>query len=59
MEKYNIRDTAQLCGVKVRTVRDWIRRGKIRAEKQENGWYWHIPSSEISRIKEGRHEDKD
>jgi predicted site-specific integrase-resolvase len=56
MEKYNIRDTAQMCGVKVRTVRDWIRRGKIRAEKQENGWYWHIPSSEIKRI---RHEDKD
>jgi excisionase family DNA binding protein len=57
MEKYNIRDTAQLCGVKVRTVRDWIRRGKIKAYKQENGWWWHISGTEIERINHDRHKD--
>lgn len=57
MEKYNIRDTAKLCGVKARTVRDWIRRGKIKAQKQENGWWWHIPGTEIERINHDRHKD--
>lgn len=57
MEKYDIKDTARMCGVKVRTVRQWIREGRIRAEKQENGWWWMIPTSEIERVNNERHKD--
>lgn len=57
MEQYNIRDAARLCGVKVRTMRQWIREGRIRAEKQKNGWWWQIPGTEIARINHDRHKD--
>lgn len=57
MEQYNIRDAARLCGVKVRTMRQWIRGGRIRAEKQKNGWWWQIPETEIERINHDRHKD--
>lgn len=50
MERYNIREAAKRCDVKIRTIRQWIRSGKIHAEKQENGWFWQIPDSEIRRV---------
>ena len=31
-----IREVAAYAGVQVRTVREWIRRGKIKAIKQDN-----------------------
>lgn len=47
---YNLKDAARLCGIKVRTIREWVKVGKIKAEKQNNDWYWMIPGSEIERI---------
>lgn len=57
MEQYNISDAAKMCGIKVRTMRQWIRDGRILAEKQKNGWYWQIPESEIMRVIHDRHKD--
>lgn len=50
MEGYRIRKAASLLNVKVRTVREWIRIGKIKAVKADNGWYWMIPFAEIERL---------
>jgi len=45
---YTIRQASNLLKIKVRTVREWIRLGKLRAEKQNNG-RWRISESEIER----------
>ena len=58
MEEYRLKDAARMCGVKIRTVRQWIREGRILADKQQNGWYWMIPASEVERINDERHKDK-
>ena len=47
MKSYGLREAAALLGVKVRTIREWIKLGKIQAVKSENDWYWEIPESEI------------
>lgn len=53
VKSYSLRETASILGVKVRTVREWVKLGKIAALKGGNGWYWEIPESEIEkRLKE-------
>ena len=47
MKDYSLRESANILGVKVRTLREWIRSGKINARKHENGWYWRISEEEI------------
>ena len=42
-----IRQVAKLLGIKVRTIREWIKKGKIKAVKNGNEWY--IPKEEIYR----------
>ena len=46
---YGLREAATMLGIKVRTLREWIRLGKIEAVKDSNEWYWKIPESEIVR----------
>jgi excisionase family DNA binding protein len=48
--KYGVKEAAKMLGIKVRTLREWIRVGKIKAEKDTNDWYWLIPESEVQRI---------
>jgi len=51
MEKgYSIIQTAELTGMKARTVREWIRTGKIHAVKAERSGRWVIPEREVSRL---------
>lgn len=53
MEKrYNITQVSQILGVKVRTVRDWIKQGKLKAHKYPVSNRWFIPESEIKRLME-------
>lgn len=52
MEKrYSIRQASELLGIKVRTVREWIRLGKIKATKYEVSNRWFISESEIKRLR--------
>lgn len=57
MRTYSLREAAQLLGIKVRTIREWIKLGKIKAEKSENDWYWMISESEIARKLADDHKD--
>lgn len=50
-EMYNIVQTSRLLGIKVRTVRDWISKGKLRAQKYEGSNRWYISESEINRVR--------
>jgi excisionase family DNA binding protein len=47
---YNIRHASTLLGVKVRTIREWIKNGKLNAIKYPASNRWYIPASEIDRL---------
>lgn len=52
MEKgYNIIEVAGLLGIKARTVREWIKNGKIRAKKLSGSNRWVVLESEIRRLR--------
>lgn len=52
-QSYTIKETAELIGVKERTVRGWCRQGQLKAER--DGHYgnvnrqWRVPRDEIAR----------
>ena len=51
MERYySIQQVAPMLGIKVRTVRDWISKGKLHAIKMHGGRKWAIAETEILRI---------
>lgn len=51
---YTIKQAANILGIKVRTAREWIRLGKMRAEKDEISRRWKISQQEIERIYSGK-----
>lgn len=55
MEKhYSIRQASNLLGIKVRTVREWIRNGKLKAVKYGVSNRWFISEEEIARLTRGQ-----
>lgn len=50
MKNYTIRQASSMLGMSVRTVREWIRSGKMKAAKYPGSNIWRIPESEIVRI---------
>lgn len=52
-KRYSVRQAANMLGIKVRTVREWIRNGKLNANKYGVSNRWYIPESEIVRITHG------
>jgi excisionase family DNA binding protein len=52
MEKgYSLLQTAEFLGIKVRTVRDWVHKGKIKATKITGSNRWVVKESEIKRLR--------
>ena len=51
---YGIIEAAVRLGMKARTVREWIRNGKIKAHKNTSG-KWVIMENEIERIIEKKY----
>ena len=49
MKYYKMREAAKLLGIQVRTLREWIKLGKIKTEKASNDWYWIISEQEIAK----------
>ena len=52
-QTYSIRQASVLLGIKVRTVREWIRKGKLRAKKDAHSRRWSISEAEIKRLTNG------
>ena len=51
MEKnYSLRQVADILGIKVRTVREWVRTGYLKAKKYDGKRFWVVSQSEIDRI---------
>ena len=51
---YNVRDTALLLGVKVRTVRQWIKDNRINGIKIAGSNRWSVSESEINRVQKNK-----
>ena len=52
MEKmYNLKEVADILGIKVRTVREWIKTGYLKAKKYDGKRFWVVSQEEINRIK--------
>lgn len=48
---YNLIETADLLGVKIRTIRSWIAKGTLKANKIEGSRRWVVLESEIKRMR--------
>ena len=55
--RYSLRQAAPMLGIKVRTLRAWIKTGKIQAQKYEVSNRWFIPQGEIERLTGHDNED--
>lgn len=51
---YTLRQASEILGLKVRTVREWIRVGRIKAIKLGGSNRWFISHDEIERITSGK-----
>lgn len=47
---YNLNEVASMLGLKVRTVRQWVNSGKIKAQKITGSNRWLVLESEIKRL---------
>ena len=59
MKYYSVKDASKILGIKVRTVREWIRDGKIKAIKYPDCSWWFISQEEILRITGGVKDDNE
>lgn len=48
---FNLNEVAELLGMQVRTVRYWVRIGKISAKKVVGSRRWIVMESEIKRLR--------
>lgn len=58
MKSYTIRQASSVLEMSVRTLREWVRNGKIKAVKYPGSNIWRIPESEITRVVGGINENK-
>lgn len=60
MEKgYNLIEVANLLGIKVRTAREWVHNGKIKANKIPNSRRWIVMESEVERLQGVRKDENE
>ena len=56
---YSLIQASQLLGITVRTAREWVHNGKMKANKITGSRRWIVMESEIKRLQGGQeHEDK-
>lgn len=53
---FNLQEVANLLGMKVRTIRQWVHDGKLKANKISGTKRWIVLESEVRRLQNG---DKD
>ena len=59
MKYYNLRQVSEMLGLSVRTVRQHISDGKMKAFKYKGGKHWYVTEEEIERIRSERIDNKD
>lgn len=49
---YTLKEVADILGLKVRTMRQWVHDGKMKAVKPADGKQWMVLESEVRRLHE-------
>lgn len=49
-QMYNVKQVASLLAIKERTVHEWIKTGKLNAQKYPNCSMWFVAESELKRV---------
>ena len=49
---YSMKETAAIIGVQVRTIRAWLKLGKIHGEKNPISQRWFFEKEEVDRLAE-------
>lgn len=57
VKTYTIRQASKALGMSVRTVREWVWTGKLKASKYPGSNMWRISESEIKKIMTGTETD--
>lgn len=47
---YSMKEAAAIIGVQTRTIREWLKLGKIKGEKNPISKRWFFSEDEVSRI---------
>ena len=50
---FNLQEVANLMGMKVRTIRQWVHDGKLKANKIPGTKRWIVLESEVRRLQNG------
>ena len=60
MEKMlNLRQAADVLGLQLRTVREWVRNGRLAGVKMAGSNRWSVPESEVARVQRGENKNAD
>jgi excisionase family DNA binding protein len=51
-ELLRVTDAARLLGVEPKTLKQWVRDGKVRGGRTPGG-HWRIPAAEVERLRRG------
>lgn len=51
---FSVNGAALMLGIKPRTVRQWIKDGKLNAQKYEFSNRWYVSEEEIDRVKKAK-----
>lgn len=50
MKYYTLKETSDILNLSIRTLRQWIIQGKLKAIKYAGGKFWYVSDKEIIRI---------
>lgn len=60
MERYySLKQTAPLLGIKIRTVREWVKKGQLKAVKMQGSRLWVVPESEILKLQGAKNDENE
>lgn len=55
----NLRQAADVLGLQLRTVREWVRSGRLAGVKMAGSNRWSVPEGEIIRVQKGKTKNAD
>ena len=58
-KNYTIRQTANILGIKVRTVREWLNNGKLEGKKDNKSGRWQVSEESIMKHSVRKNDNKD
>lgn len=48
---YTLQEAANEIGIQIRTAREWLKKGKLKAEQDEYNHRWRVSEEEVRRLR--------